>query len=232
MKHSHLQQPLPFKYVTQNSARCALALSKCQMYFRESLSTHPKKGETCRLNEPQYNIQVCLPCGYFPNLKAWTSFLFLQLKPKLLETLTLYPSHQSLFLVLGGLLSGESIYKTRGGEEWHSSHRSPTQPCSAPDGKPCDDGRSAWQDREEEWWGLSITAKALSAWLKHFFFFFNFVKSSTSPENCLWLARSSSSFSFSIRRHLSHDVNEKEVIGGNHSLLIKLGCLVRSLGGG
>lgn len=82
---------------------------------------------------------------------------------------TLYPSHHSLFLLSGGVLSGQSIYRTRGGEEWHSTHGSPTQPRSAPDGKPCDDGRSAWQDEEEEWWGLSITAKALSAHLNLFF---------------------------------------------------------------
>lgn len=169
---SHLQSSLPLKYVTQNSSLPASRCSKCQ------IGTHPDKWKACRLIEPRsINIQdhilsVCLPCGYLPKLFRLYWLLFFHLKQKLLETLTLYTSHHSLFLPLGGeggFLSGESICRTRGGEEWHSTHRSPTQPRSAPDGKLCYDGRSAWQDGEAEWWGPSITAKALSARLNHFF---------------------------------------------------------------
>lgn len=105
-----------------------------------------------RLNEPQ-SIHI-LDHILTPSL--FTLWIWLQiLKSKLTFILsvetkvawnTLYPSHPSLFLPLGGLLSGESIYRTRGAEEWHSTHRSPTQPCSAPDGKSCNDWRSVWQD--------------------------------------------------------------------------------------
>lgn len=78
----------------------------------------------------------------------------------------------------------------------------------------------AWQ----EWWGLSITAKALSARLKHFFYPSNFEFVNTPlPFLCSHCVPHLSLF-------LHLQTSTPGCYWGDHSALINPGCLVRTQG--